>query len=579
MPLDGIFLHFLRREIEAAAGCKVDKIHQPSRDMLTLALRSREGNRRLVLSASEQPGAYFVETAGTNPPQPPMFCMLLRKRLTGGVLTAVRQPDFERVLFFDFDACNEIGDREKLTLCLEMLPGKGNIILLDERGVIIDAVKRIGFTQPDIRQILPACPYVPPHPQNKLDILHEPPETVCSAVLSKTGVKLSDAFLRVVAGFSPLAAREASFHICGEEDPDAAALPEPQRKKALRYIETLRQALTLGCVAPFLIVDGKGENAGFSYFEVKQYGKGYTCLPRESFSALLCEYYGEKTAAGLDRCLRLQLERAVQTAAARESKKLAARINEAQTAEDRESLRIRAELLTTFIGECTPGASSVTVANYYEENKPETIALNPALSLRANAKNYYKQYAKAKTASNVLAALIEQGRKELAYLDSVSQALTTAAGPEDLKEIEAELRREGLLKQSKKTPEKQKTSAVFTEYSTGDGFRILAGRNNTQNDLLTFRTANKHDLWLHARNVPGSHVIVVSTGREIPDDVIGYAAGIAAFLSAAGASGAVDVDYTAVRHVKKPPGAKPGAVLYTDYRTIRVKPVNAGPST
>ncbi|HQH63013.1 MAG TPA: NFACT family protein, partial [Clostridiales bacterium] len=239
----------------------------------------------------------------------------------------------------------------------------------------------------------------------------------------------------------------------------------------------------------------------------------------------------------------------------------------------------RAELLTTFTGECPPGASSVTVANYYEENKPVTIALNPALSLRANAKNYYKQYAKAKTASNVLAALIEQGRKELAYLDSVSQALTTAAGPEDLKEIEAEMRREGLLKQSKKTPEKQKTSAVFTEYSAGDGFRILAGRNNTQNDLLTFRTANKHDLWLHARNSPGSHVIVVSAGREIPDDVIGYAAGIAAFFSAAGASNAVDVDYTAVRHVKKPPGAKPGAVLYTDYRTIRVKPINAGPST
>lgn len=576
MPLDGIFLHFLRREIEAAAGCKVDKIHQPSRDELTLALRSREGNRRLVLSASGQPGAYFIEAARSNPAQPPMFCMLLRKRLSGAMLTAVRQPGFERILFFDFDACNEIGDREKLTLCLEMLPGKGNIILLDGNDVIIDAVKRVGFTQPDARQILPAVPYVPPRPQEKLDILRESAETVCNAVLSKTGVKLSDAFLRSVAGFSPLAAREAAAAICGAEDPEASSLPQPQREKALRWIETMQQTLTLGCVAPFLIIDDKGKNTGFSYLEVKQYGAGYTCSPRESFSALLCEYYGEKAAAGLDQQLRLQLERAVQAATARESRKLAARMEESQAAEDREALRISAELLTAFTGEGAPGAKSVTVANYYDDNKPIAIALNPALSVRANAKNYYKQYAKAKTASHVLAALIEQGKKELAYLDSITQALATAGGPDDLKEIEAELRREGLLKRAKQTHKEQKPAAVFSEYTAGDGFRILAGRNNTQNDQLTFRAANKHDLWLHARNVPGSHVIVVSAGREIPGDVIEYAAGIAAFLSAAGASGAVEVDYTPVRHVKKPPGAKPGMVLYTDFRTIRVNPVSPG---
>jgi len=572
MPLDGIFLSFLQKEVAAAAGCKVDKIHQPSRDELTLALRSREGNRRLVLSASDHPGAYFIETARENPKQPPMFCMLLRKRLSGAILTAVRQPGFERILFFDFDAGNEIGDREKLTLCLEMLPGKGNIILLDEKDNIVDAVKRISFTDAAKRQILPSAAYRLPASQDKLDLLSEKPGNLYNALFSKANLAVSDAFLRTFSGVSPLAAREAAFRICGS-DVKVGDLTEKQKTETLRYIENWQNTVQNGCVAPFLLRDAAGRNVEYSYLEVRQYGAGFACLPRDSFSSLLCEFYDEKETAGLDNRLRLQLERAVQAAIAREGKKLASRMEESQAAGDREPLRVRAELLTAFAGEYAPGASSVTLANYYDGNKPITIALNPALSARANAKNLYKQYAKAKTAFTVLAGFIEEGQRELAYLDSVAQALSTASGMADLEEIETELRQQGILKRAKQTQKKQKPAGVFSEYSAGDHFRILAGRNNTQNDLLTFRAANKHDLWLHARNVPGSHVVVVSAGREIPGEVIEYAAGIAAFLSAAGASGAVEVDYAPVRYVKKPPGAKPGMVLYTDYRTIRVKPV------
>lgn len=573
MPLDGFTLHFLTEELcHDIVGCRVEKVHQPSKDELVLHLRDRNGAKKLFLSASaNSPRLHLTDRAPENPSVPPMFCMLMRKHLSSAQITAVNQNGLDRVVSIDFSATNELGDRVSLTLYVEIMAKHSNIILVSEQGRIIDAVKRIDCTQSSVRQILPGGEYHDPPAQNKLNLLECSAQDVAQAVFLQSSKMLSSALLSTVEGASPLVCREIAETSGG--DVQTACADEMQKMRVTAALDKIKQSLEKNSGMPTVLKDESGKPFDFSFFDIRQYGSAYAVLNFDSFSELLDEFYSERDRIDRTRQRSADLQKLLSSLTARISRRLNNQRAELSACADKEELRINAELITAYQYTLEKGALFYEVADYYNENKPRRIPADPALTPSANAQKYYKEYRKAKTAEQMLATLIEQGEAELQYIDSVSDALSRAAGFGEINEIRCELAACGYLKRKSTGGKKglQKPSTPM-EYRSSDGIKILVGRNNVQNDKLSLKTAAKSDVWLHTQKIPGSHVVICAEGGDVPETTLLEAARLAAYHSRARESANVPVDYTLAKNLKKPVGAKPGKVIYHVYNTLYVTP-------
>ena len=575
MALDGAFLACLRQELaDTLQDARIDKIHQPAREELVIALRWKGGAEKLYLSAgANAPRLHFTSQALENPAQPPMFCMLLRKRLTGGRLVAIRQEGWERALYLDFDCINELGDPVRLTLAVEIMGRHSNIILIGQDGVIIDAIKRVDPAMSSVRPILPGLRYEVPPPSDGLDFATHTPDEVVQAIKHGKDGPLSKALLSAVSGLSPLSCREIAYRATAGEDTPVSALTDREWEKLADCLARTRNAVLSGeRRVPYLLVKADGSPQEFSFQPIIQYGPSVAGQEMESFSALLDAFYARKAAAERMKVRSHDLLRVLLSATERVKRKLGNQRQELAAAADRDTLRLYGDLINASMHMIPAGAASTELINYYDENcAPITVPLDPALSAAANAQKYYKDYRKAQTAERILTDRIVEGEQELIYLDSVFDSLTRATSTRELEELRRELEEQGYLKRQKGKIKPPPPMKALT-FRSDDGFTIYVGRNNLENDRLTLKTARGGDVWFHTKNIPGSHVIVVTEGQTPPDRTLEQAAIIAATHSKAADSVQVPVDYALAKYVKKPSGAKPGMVIYTDNKTAYVNP-------
>ncbi len=570
MSFDGLFACKITAELNEAVNCHIDKIYQPSRDELVFLLRKKGFVKKLLICAKSGVARLcFTEEKYENPAVPPMFCMLTRKYFSSARLIEVKQRGLERIIELCFETSNEMGDRINPKIVCELIGNKTNIILVGEGGRIIDAVRRSDIEDGE-RLVQPGALYEYPASQGKFSILDTDIDILTQKIFEYKELPLSRASLNVLDGFSPLLCREIAYMSDGD-DVITADSDSERVKSALQYFKN-----ELLCEKnAVLLVKEDGEPADFTFFAPKQFGKLYNSEYFESYSALLDAFYVKREAAARIRAAASDILRLVNNLHSRAQKRRAARLSELKNCENREELRIYGELLKANLHNIKQGASFAEVQNYYDENLDTIrIPLNPAISPSANAAKYFKDYKKTYTAEQTLLELTKKDEEELLYLDSVLDSLTRCENISDLREIKNELTEEGYLKAPKGSfnNKKKPDASGFKEYESVEGYRILVGKNNKQNDYLTTRLADKNDLWFHTKNIAGSHVLVLCQGREVSDETLIFAAELAAANSKAAHSSNVAVDYTPVKYVKKPNGAKAGMVIYTTNKTVFVTP-------
>lgn len=567
MPLDAICLQGVVGELAPQlTGSRIEKIQQPARDQIILLLR---GSRRLFLNAgANQPRIHLTEQLRDNPSQPPMFCMLLRKHLSGGIIESVRQEPLERVVTLTVLASDEMGERSRFTLVWEGMPRRANLILCDRDGRIIDCLRRVDLEAEQDRQVLPGLFYRLPTRQDKRSPLSVTEEEF-AALLGRAApdAPLDGWLLDTFTAISPLVARELTVRACGSTD-----APVSQGSALWEVFSRWQRDVHENAFTPTLI-KRNGSLADFTYGPVTQYGTYAETEVYDSFSHLLDDFYEKREQAERVKQKGRDLLKTATTARDRVRRKLAAQEKELAACLDRDHLRICGELITANLYRMERGQSRLTAQNYYDENCADMdIPLDVRLSPQENAARYFKQYAKAKTAEKYLTAQLQRGREELQYLESVLQELAQAESEQDFNDIRTELTDGGYLRgRGKKQPGFQRASKP-REFRSSAGLRILVGRNNRQNDRLTTKDADKRDIWLHTQKIHGSHVILCTGGTEPDEQSLMEAASLAAYFSQAQGSTKVPVDYTPVKFVKKPAGAKPGMVVYTTYQTMLADP-------
>ncbi|MDD6225485.1 MAG: NFACT RNA binding domain-containing protein [bacterium] len=575
MALDGIFLHHMVSQLKSTLkDSRVSQIYQPNRDELTMIFRTFDGNKRLLISArANSPRINLCSSSPENPPTPTMLCMLLRKRLSGAKLLDISQPSLERIVFLDFESVNELGDRVNLRLAVEIMGKYSNVILIDGRGVIIDALKRVDLSMSSQRLVLPNVKYELPPPQDKLNILCSEPEEIISRATKILGeMPLNKALLNSLQGISPIIARELEYKCADGVQISNKELGTTQKLALFNALENLKAIADASSGTPCMVTRAE-ESKPFdiSFIPVKQYGKNAEVKEFESFSALLEAFYDKRDNADRMKIKSQDLHKLISNLTERLSRKINIQSAELKKCRNRDELRIKGDLLQANLYRIPRGASSITAENFYDDNKEITISLNPALSPSANVQKYYKNYRKAKTAEKMLTEQIENAKQELQYIASVGDLLERAESEKELAQIRLELTEQGYIK-APKGKQKKPSALPPLEYLTTDGFRVLVGRNNKQNDALTLKTASKKDIWFHTKDIHGSHTILITDGKEPTQTAVTQAAEIAAYHSKAKESSKVPVDYTAVKNVSKPKGAKPGMVIYLTNKTAYVTP-------
>ena len=567
MPLDAICLQGVVGELAPQlTGSRIEKIQQPARDQLVLLLR---GSRRLLLNAgANQPRLHLTAQLRDNPSQPPMFCMLLRKHLSGGIIESVRQEPLERVVTLTVLAADELGERSRFTLIWEGMPRRANLILCDRDGRIIDCLRRIDLESEQDRQVLPGLFYRLPARQNKRSPLTVTEEEF-AALLSHAApdAPLDGWLLDTFTALPPLVARELTARACGSTD-----APASQGAALWTVFAQWRNAVNDSHFTPTLI-KRNGALADFTYGPILQYGPAAETEVYDTFSHLLDDFYEKREQAERVRQKGQDLLKTATTARDRVHRKLAVQEKELAACLDRDHLRICGELITANLYRMERGQSRLTAQNYYDENCADVdIPLDVRLSPQENAARYFKQYAKAKTAEKYLTAQLQKGREELQYLESVLQELSQAESEQDFNDIRTELTDGGYIRQRGKKQSGFQRASRPREFRTSAGLRVLVGRSNRQNDRLTTKDADKRDLWLHTQKIHGSHVILCTGGAEPDEQSLLEAASLAAYFSQAQGSAKVPVDYTPVKFVKKPAGARPGMVVYTTCQTLLADP-------
>ena len=567
MALDGGFLHNLINELnEKLSGARVDKIYEPSREELVLGIRPKTGgNQKLLISA--RGGAarvHITNHAPENPAQAPMFCMLLRKVIGGARLLSVTQPGLERLVCFNFESRSEMGDIIHPKLVVELITARENIILVDDQGRITDCIHRSDLEK-QIRQVQPGAVYTLPESTHKISLLQDE-KAAEDAVKAAGDRRLFEAILSFVQGVSPLVAREIALKCRNELDTPVKDVPTKMLSRALASLKSAQES-----GVPYLVkIDGAMKD--YSYMPVLQYGNGSENVQLESFSELLDEFYYKRDNSERMRRNAQDILKLLTNLSERTKRKLAARKRDMAKCADREKYRIYGELLKANMYTLRRGDAVAEVVNYYDEQQCTVkIPLDTALSPADNAQKYFKNYKKLCTAEKTLQSLIEESENELNYIDSVFDLLSRAETAAQLAGVREELALCGYIKRQK-GGRKQNTKTPPAVYRSPDGFQILAGRNNLQNDELTTKIAEKTDLWFHTKNVHGAHVILRLCGKEATEEAVTAAAKIAAFNSKAANSSGVAVDYTPVKYVKKPGGARPGMVIYKTNKTVYVTP-------
>ncbi|HKM32374.1 MAG TPA: NFACT RNA binding domain-containing protein [Oscillospiraceae bacterium] len=581
MALDGAFLYCLRMELQGLIGARVDKIYQPSRDELILSLRvQRTGMEsmslqssaaRLLLSANAMSArASLTEVEFENPKQPSMLCMLLRKHIGGARLTAIRQEGLERILFIDFECLNELGDFVTVTIVCEIMGRHSNVIVVGENGRIIDSIKRVDEEMSSVRRVLPGALYELPPRQDRLNLLECDEMQIRQALDSARNDKLHKSIIGIFEGISPIFARECALYSARDVDVAKDELTEDNKQRLIFYLKQAKEQI-LNKPKYTLVAERDGKPRDFCFVDVVQYGTAMIKSNFDSASKLLEQFYSQRDRVDRMRQRSQDLLKLLVNATERVRHRIESQRIDLEKCGERDKLKIFGDLINANIYRLESGQKQASLENFYDSGEVVNIQLDPRLSPAQNAQRYYSEYRKANTAQKKLTELIAQGEQELIYLDSVFDALTRTQGESELLEIREELAEQGYLKRSKKTSKMLRAQPPM-KYTSSDGFTILVGRNNKQNDRLTTKDAHSTDIWLHTHNIPGSHVIIVTQGENPPDSTIMEAAMLAALHSKAYNSAKVPVDYTQVKFVKKPNGAKPGMVIFTNNKTVYTTP-------
>lgn len=549
MALDGIYLHLLKNEIsDRVTGCRVDKIYQPSKDEILFTFRTRNGTEKLLLSAkADCARIQFTSAHIENPKKPPMLTMLLRKLLCGGVLKEIRQDGFERILTLVFDCRNDLGDPVIYNVIIEIMGRYSNIIIADENDKIIECIKRIDALKSSVRQILPGLKYALPPAQHKMNILTDDVSDIENAMAASHCQKRSKAAQEVLQGISPIVAREIEY---------GKTLTE--LKNDIQYP-----------IPTVVMLDGPKD---FTFFEPKQYDGMCQLKTFDDFSSLIDYFYYEQVRHDRIKQRSNDLFKHLTTLKERAVRKAINRQNELEECKDKDKFRIYGDIITANAYALKKGSFFYDLQNFYDNNAEIRIPADPTLSPSQNAQKYYKEYRKKQVAESKLNDFIAEAEDEAAYLESVIDSLSRAESDSEITAIRTELYESGFLSKRGTKNNKQKKLPP-KKYISSEGFTIYVGRNNVQNDQLTLKTAKNYDLWFHVKDAAGSHVIVTAVkDKPFTDTLIRQAAMLAAHNSKAAGSSNVAVDYTIVKNVHKPNGAKPGMVIYDNYNTEYVTP-------
>ena len=559
MPLDAVTVSALAKELnERLEGGKIDKVQQPERDMLLLSLRAKGENLRLVIAAGTgNARAGITRGSFENPAEPPMFCMLMRKHLVGARILSVTQPEYERLLIFKLDTHDELGVQSEKKLAVELIGRSANAVLIGADGRIIDCMRRMDFAGDALRRMLPGMIYrLPPKQEKPVFFALDPAQRRALIASADKTVPVDKWLMDSFSALSPLICRELAYR-CNN---DYVNLPNA--------CDALCEAVAAGELAPWLIsIDGKPKD--FSFMAISQYGPAAQLERYDSFSEMLDAFYTRRDRAEQQRRRSHDLIKTVRTLRDRQQRKLAAQCEELRRTEGREDIRHQAELVTANIYRLRRGDRSLECEDYYDPACPVVhIELDPLKTPQQNAAALYKEYNKLKAAEQHLTVLTREGERQLDYLNSVLDELERAETDRDLSDIRRELTETGYIRARKGGKAERVKPQSPLKFVSDDGLEILAGRSNAQNDELTLKLARRTDYWLHTQRVHGSHVIIRCEGEEPPPRTLEQAASIAAYYSQARGAGKVQVDYTMVRNVRKPSGALPGKVVYTDHKTM-----------
>ena len=573
MAFDAYFMSAVLEEVRAKCiGARIDKIHQPSRDTLILQLKSRESREKLIFVANPTaPRLHLTSASPENPAEPPMFCMLLRKHLLGAKLNSVTQPPMERAATFTFDCTDEMGYPVQKRLVAELMGRTCNLYLLSPEGRIIDCLRRIGLDESAKRAALPGLNYQEPEPVAKQPLpvgadAHIGPELYAEMLRQPGADILADRLMDTFGGLSPLVCREAALFAAGSTDAriDALDADTVAEKLQLFFREHLNHP------APYYYALSDGTPKQFAFCPIRQYGE---YKQAESFGNLLDMYYTLRDHKDAMRQKSAAVRKTVQNLCTRLKRKLAIQEKELTATFDRERLRQLGDILTANIHRIVKGQTKVTCQDFYdEEMKDIEIPISPILSPQQNAAKFYKDYTRMKNAEKELTRQMELAEDELNYLQSVLEELNRAQSEQELEEIRQELQAGGYLRAETGRKKVKQGKLPPMRFESTDGYPIYVGRNNRQNDELTFKSARKDDIWCHASKVHGSHVIISCGGTTPPDDTITQAAQLAAYYAETGGGQNIPVDVTTVKQVKKVPSGKPGMVIYHSYRTVIANP-------
>lgn len=542
MALDGIFLYHLKNEIaQFAIDSRVDKIHQPSKDEIIINLRSRQGSKKLLLSCNADAARiHFTEFPPENPAKPPMFCLLLRKRLAGAWVTDIEQDNLERILKINFSGTDELGDKTNYSLIIEIMGKYSNIIFVGKDGKIIDSMKRVDENKSHIREVLPGVTYVAPPKQDKLNIFADDIEKIREKIAqSRKG--MYKAVMEAIKGVSPIICREFEYGLTLDEFKKQAQNPTPT----------------------VVFTDAPKD---FAFIDIKQYDNLATINHYDTFSQLLDYFYYERVRLMRIKARSADLFKTVTTMQERAVRKAINRTQELEDCKDKETYKLFGDLIAANMYRLEKGVPYYDLENYYDNNKIVRIPADIMLTPSQNSQKYYKEYRKKQVAESKLNEFINEANDEADYFESVIDSLSRTETDGEITAIKAELASQGYIKKGNDKKKEQKSLKPM-HFKTRDGFDVYVGRNNIMNDKLTMKTAKNYDTWFHVQSAAGSHVICETSGNQISDGAIHDCAVIAAYFSKARESSNVAVDYTLVKNVRKPNGAKPGFVVYDPYKT------------
>ena len=572
MAFDGITVSAIKDEIEdKILGGRIDKVYQPEKDEIILGIRSMgQAYKLLLTSNASNPKFHFTQTNPSNPMTPPLFCMVMRKHLQSGKIIKIEQPDFDRILNIYVESLNELGDYSVKKLVLEIMGRHSNIILTDENNTILDCIKHIGHDTSSVREVLPGREYTLPPSQGKINTLELDDNNFKEVLGNSPSFEIQSVIYKNYTGISPIAASEICYRANANGSTPVEALTDIQKEVIFNEFAKLVEDIKANRFYPESITNEKGKTIDFSPIEMSQFN-GFEIKKYTSISELIESFYanrdfayriGQKTQ-DLRKLITQNIERCI--------RKKDIQMQTLRSIKNRDELRLKGELLTANIYSIKKGMTTVELPNYYSENQElVAIELDSNKTPSENAQKYYKAYNKAKRTFEALKDQIKSNDEELAYLESVLTSVNNCTDEQDVKEIRRELREEGYVKKVKNQKDKSKKHSVPLHFISQDGFDIYVGKNNIQNDELTLKFARPRDIWMHTKNIPGSHVIIVANGHTIPDTTLNEGAMLSAFYSKAKNSSKVPVDYTEKKNVKKPNGSKPGFVIYETNKTAYI---------